>query len=188
MASPSRRGSAAAALAIAAAILSFPAMAEKRGDPLSLDTSCSEPAATPICAHLTWTRCLYEEEPSLCRLVGVDDVTFEGLAALPPDSYYTDEYFDAHPFEEWIVGVRKVGRDRFAEFLDDEGLRISEDMIGTHEVTEKPDVCYGQPCAVKASTFWRKKGNRWVLASWTSNDLSCEGWEPPDPVCQRSRS
>lgn len=170
---------------MAAATLSFAAKAEEPRDPLSMSTSCSKPAATPVCAHLTWTRCLYEQEPTLCRLVGVEDVAFDDVAGLPPDPYYTDEYFDEHPHAEWIVGVRAVDRDRFAEFLDDEGLRIGEEMIGTHEVMEKPDICYGDPCAVKASTFWRRVGERWVLASWTSSDLSCEGWEQPDPVCER---
>ena len=74
------------------ALTMVPPVRAQTVDPLSIDVSnCPTPAATPACATLAYSQCLWLNKPSLCAAVGAGDlVIWEGpletvadLAAVP---------------------------------------------------------------------------------------------------------
>ncbi len=172
-------------------------------DPLSTDISnCPAPAATPACAVLAYSQCLWLNKPSLCAAVGAGDlIIWEGpldtksdLAAVPREYIGrlgiqfptingivegpnvvgrldangvpllgSDEYSSG---SHGILAVRRVDHDRFL-FDDDLEKLIPARFHGSHEVLLGPDFVQ--------SIFFRLEGARWVITSFASVGMDCQG-------------
>jgi hypothetical protein len=169
---------AAASLIALVGMLVAPAVAVASGgasaDLLAIDAPCSGPASTPVCAMRTWDRCYRERDASLCALIGIPGVRFELMDAYLSQFPGAAEAIEAG-LADHIVGVREVDPERFS-VREGSGFVIQDRMIGTHEVMGELDICGDRPCAASASYFFKKVGDRWVLASWIDNAGICEGW------------
>jgi len=174
-----------ALLAIFSSFVSADQIEISPGD-LVFGVGCREPASTPDCASLSWDECFRYRDPARCAQVGFSGMRFWDWRQLPARRIELPVL--ATPQESYqgrTEGVRRVGPERFREGLEEPGaFEAPPHMIGTHEVTYRLQICDKGPCTARASEFFRKQEDRWVITSWTDSALSCEGWAASDePHC-----
>lgn len=170
-------------------------------DPLSIDVSnCPTPAATPACATLAFSQCLWLNKPSLCAAVGADDlVIWEGpldtvadLAAVPRE--FIGRLGVRFPVIRKMVeepnvpgrldanGLPVLGTDRYSgtSQLLLAVRRVYRERFHFDDDLEKyvPARFFGShevlvgPDFVR-SIFFRLEGARWIITSFASVGMDC---------------
>ncbi len=155
-------------------------------DALVFEAPCQGPASTPACASKTWEACMLFRDPSRCELVGFHGMKFWDWEQFPAKKSELPRLeIPLLSVRGPIDGVRRVEPERFREGLEEPGaFKVPGNMIGTHEVTFRLNICGDRPCTARGSNFFRKHGDRWVITSWADDTLSCEGWtEATEPDC-----
>jgi len=184
-----------------AALITVPPVRAQNADPLSLDVSnCPTPAATPACATMAYSKCLWLNKPSLCAAVGADDLiiwdgpldTMADLAAVPGE--YIGRLGQRIPVVRNMVegpnvlgrldadGVPLLGMDKYAtpsqRILAVRRVFRERFHLDTDLQAYVPDRFFGShevlvgPEFVR-SIFFRLEGARWVITSFASIGMDC---------------
>jgi hypothetical protein len=176
-------------------------------DPLSTDISnCPTPAATPACATLAYSQCLWLNKPSLCAEVGAGDLvvwegdlfTEAGLAAVP--RAYVGRIEARFPeILKMVEGATVVGRLGANGMpllgLEDYPDKTSHQILAVRRVYAERfrsnSPFYKKPIAARfigthevllgpdfvQSMFFRLEGAHWIITAFAMVGMDCVGMD-----------
>ena len=160
---------------IVLALASGPARGQTSGnstapDPVDLAQSCTRPGNSPVCAYKTYLACVIYDAPALCKAIGLD-----GVAERFPGPDTTDSQILAAP---WTLAFERLLPEAFALHLYDAGPVTPARFTGAagpipsgelYELVLDIPEPYVKGLVYRQSAFFRRTGENWQLAAWSSS-------------------